>query len=893
VRKKRTDLPRGLLDLPTLRAISSLKMRMRALFRKPEIERELDEELRYHVEQQTEQNIRLGMTPEEARSAAIKSFGGIEQAKERSRDARGVRWLEDLWQDLRYGARMLAKNPGFTAVAVITLALGIGANSVIFSFFNGVLLRPLPFQRPDQIVLLDEIATNREGVSLGVSWPNYLDWRAQNQVFSDLGVYQDITFTLTGSGDAEELSGAFTSERLFETLGVAPQLGRTFTPEEYQTGRHRAVILSHSLWQRRFGGDPSISGKAITLVNRPWVVAGVMPPGFKFPGGVDFWAPLAHAARFPRSMRGLGAIARLKPGVTIEQAQSEMNLIARRLAEQYPTSNKGLDVKVMGRDHLSKDYRRGLWVLLSAVGFVLLIACANVANLLLARAAARRREMAVRAAMGAGRSRIVRQMLCESLLLGAMGGAAGTALAWLGLDLLLAALPAELPFWMRFDVDGRVLAFTLAVSLLTSLVCGAAPAWNAARIDLIEALKDGGRGAAGESRHRLRRLLVASQVALALILLIGAGLLMRSFLRMQQDRLGFNPDNVMTVRVTTPGSGYRGGVSSFYRQLMERVSALAGVEVAGAAIPLPLSGVGEWWGNFLTVEEQPAPSFGQSPQIDNAIITPQYFRAMEIPLLAGRAFTDADSTGALPVAIIDDRLAREYWPDESPLGKRIRIGRPDSDSPWRVIVGVVGSVRHRRLDTAARMMAYVPSLQHPTGYQSLVIRSKLPLESLIPAVKNAVKEMDPNLPITHISMMRDVIAESVWRPRLYAILFAVFAVVALTLAAVGVYGVMSYAVASRTNEIGVRMALGAERRHVLKLVVGQGMAPALSGVGLGLAGALLLTRLMKTLLFGVSATDPLTFAGVSILLCGVALLACYLPARKAAQVDPLVALRRD
>jgi putative ABC transport system permease protein len=874
-----------------------LKTALRALLRRSQAESELDEELNYHIEQQAEQNIRLGMNPEEALFAARKAFGGVEQAKERSRDARGARWLEELWQDLHYGSRMLAKNPGFTTVAVITLALGIGANSVIFSFFNGVLLRPLPFQRPNQLVLLDEIATNREGVSLGVSWPNYLDWRAQNQVFSDLGVYQDITFTLTGSGDAEELSGAFTSERLFETLGVAPQLGRTFTPEEYQTGHHRAVILSHSLWQRRFGGDPSISGKAITLVNRPWVVAGVMPPGFKFPGGVDFWAPLAHAARFPRSMRGLGAIARLKPGVTIEQAQSEMNLIARRLAEQDPTSNKGLDVKVTRlREHLAKDYRRGLWILLSAVGFVLLIACANVANLLLARAAARRREMAVRAALGAGRSRIVRQMLCESLLLGAMGGAAGTALAWLGLNLLPAALPAELPFWMKFNVDGRVLAFTLAVSLLTSLVCGAAPAWNAARIDLIEALKDGGRGAAGESRHRLRRLLVTSQIALALILLIGAGLLMRSFLRMQQVRLGFNPDNVLTVRVTTPGIGYRGGASSFYRQLVERVNALAGVKIAGAVIPLPLSGVGELWDNFLTVEGQPASSFGQAPRINLGIITPQYFRAMEIPLLAGRAFTDADSPDAPPAAIIDEQLAREYWPDENPIGKRIRIGLPNNDTPWRTVVGVVGTVQHERpeqMDAARRMTAYVPSLQSPTGFQTLVVRSKLPRESLIPAVKNVVKEMDPNLPITHISMMRDVIAESVWRPRLYAILFVVFAVVALTLAAVGVYGVMSYAVASRTNEIGIRMALGAERRHVLKLVVGQGMALILIGAGFGLAGALALTQLMKTLLFGVSATDPLTFACVSILLCSVALLACYLPARKAAQVDPLGALRRD
>jgi putative ABC transport system permease protein len=874
--------------------LGKLMTRIRALLRKSEMERELDEELRYHVEQQTEQNIRLGMNPDEARLAARKAFGGVEQAKERSRDARGVRWIEEFWQDLRFGARMLLKKPGFTLIAVITLALGVGANSVIFSFFNGILLRPLPFQQPEQLVLLDEIATNREGVSLGVSWPNYLDWRAQNQVFSDVGCYQDITFTLTGGGDAEELSGAFTSDRLFELLGVAPQLGRAFTPEENQPGRNRVAILSHGLWQRRFGGDQKILGKTITLVNRAWVVVGVMPPGFRFPGAADFWTPLAHGHGWPRSMHGIGAIARLKPGVTIEQAQSEMSLIARRLAKQYPDSNEGLDVRVTGlRDHLVKDYRRGLWILLGAVGSVLLIACANVANLLLARAVARRREMAVRAALGAGRFRIVRQMLCESLLLGAMGGAAGMALAWRGIDLLLAALPVELPFWMKFNVDGRVLSFTLAVSLLTSLVCGAAPAWNAVRIDLIEALKEGGRSAAGGSRHWLRRLLVTSQVALALILLAGAGLLMRSFLRIQQVRLGFNPDNVLTLRVNTPGSDYRGGVAPFYSRLAERVNALPGVEIAGAVIPLPLSGVGEWWGNFLTVEGQPALSFGQVPRINLEIITPQYFRAMEIPLLAGRAFTDADAPGAPPAAIIDEGLARQYWPNESPLGKRIRIGLPNNDNPWRTIVGVVGTVQHERLDAARRMTAYVPSLQNPTGFQTLVVRSHAPRESLIAAVKNVVKEMDPNLPITHVAMMREVIAESIWQPRLYAILFAVFAVVAAPLAAVGIYGVMSYTVAARTHEIGIRMALGAERRHTLKLFVGQGMVLALGGVGIGVAGALLLTRLMRTLLFGVSATDPLTFAVVSLLLFGVALLACYLPARKAAQVDPLVALRRD
>jgi len=870
--------------------LSKLKTRLRALLLKSEMERELDEELRYHIEQQTEQNIRLGMNPEEAKQSALKSFGGVEQAKERSRDARGLRWLENCWQDIRFSARMLLNNPGFTLIAVITLALGVGANSVIFSFFNGILLRPLPFQQPERLVLLDEIATSRGGASLGVSLQNYLDWRAQNRVFSDLGVYQDITFTLTGGGDAEELPCTFTSYRLFELLGVAPQLGRTFTPEEMQPARHRVVILSHGLWHRRFGGDPKILGRTITLVNRAWVVVGVMPPGFKFPEAAEFWMPLAHGQGWPRSMYGIGAITRLKPGVTREQAQSEMSLIARRLAEQYPTTNAGLDVSVKGlRDHLVKDYRQGLWILLGAVGSVLLIACANVANLLLARATARQREMAIRAALGAGRFRIARQMLCESLLLGAMGGLAGMSLAWLGLDLLLAALPAELPFWMKFNVDGRVLAFTLAVSLLTSLIFGAAPAWQTARIDLIEALKDGGRSVAGGSRNRLRRLLVVAQVALALILLAGAGLMMRSFLRLQQVRLGFNPDDVLTLRVNTPGGDH----TLFFHQLVERVSALPGVEVASAVIPLPLSGIDESWDGILTVEGQSALSFGQAHRITPTRITPHYFRTMDIPLLAGRAFTDADTREAPRVAIIDERLASEYWPNESPLGKRIRFGPPDGATPWHTIVGVVGTVQHVRLDAATRKLAYVPSLQDPTGFQTLVVRSHTPLESLIAAVKNVVKEMNPNLPITHVATMREVIAESIWQPRLYAILFAVFAVVALTLAAVGIYGVMSYAVTARTNEIGIRMALGAERRHVLKLVVGQGMALALGGVGVGLAGGLLLTRLMKTLLFGVSATDPLTFAGVSLLLFSVALLACYLPARKAAQVDPLVALRRD
>jgi putative ABC transport system permease protein len=653
------------------------------------------------------------------------------------------------------------------------------------------------------------------------------------------------------------------------------------------------VILGYHLWQRRFGGDPKIVGRTITLVNRAWMVVGVMPPDFKFPVSTDFWIPLAHdPSWWPRSLHGMGAIARLKPGATLAQAQSEMSIIARHLEEQYPVSNEGLDVSVINlRDHLVKDYRQGLWILLGVVGFVLLIACANVANLLLARATVRQREMAIRAALGAGRWRIVRQMLCESLLLGVLGYLAGKAIAWWGLDLLLAAIPIELPFWMKFNVDGRVLSFTLAVSLITSLIFGAAPALQAARIDLNEALKEGGRSGISGSRHQLRHLLVVAEVALALMLLVGAGLMMRSFLRLQQVNLGFNPENVVTMRVTVPGIGYRGSSAPFFHRLVERVNALPGVEVAGAIVDPPLSDH-DWQGN-LTIEGRPELAPGQATS-DQNIITPHYFRALGIPLIAGRAFTDADMRDAPRVTIIDERLAREYWPNESPLGKRIRLGPTGDNGPWLTIVGVVGSVQHNRLDevTPGRLI-YVPVLQSPVGYMSLLVRSPGPPESMIAAVKAQVKEVDVNLPITHVSTMREIVAESIWQPRLYAILFVLFALVALLLAAVGIYGVISYAVTARTNEIGIRMALGAERRHVLRLVVGQGMVLVLGGVGSGLAGALLLTRLMKTLLFGVSVTDSLTFAGVALLLFSVALLACYLPARKAARVDPLVALRHD
>jgi putative ABC transport system permease protein len=799
------------------------------------------------------------------------------------------------WQDLRYGARRLRKQPGFTLIAVVTLSLGIGASTTIFSFFNGVLLRPLPYAEPERLVVLDEFAARSGGESLGVSFSNYLDWRAQNQVFTEIGGYHHITFTLTGVSEATELSGAMASHGFFQLLGVAPLLGRTFMPEEDQRGRGNVVILSHGVWQQYFGSDPQIIGRNVTFFASPWQVVGVMPPAFRFPNGVDFWIPFALSLKGnPRTAHGYGAIARLKPGVTEMQAQSEMSNIARRLAEQYPDSNAGIDVRVSGlRDHLAQDYRRGLWLLLGVTGFVLLIACANLANLLLARAAVRQRELAVRAALGASRYVLARQALCESFLLGALGGAAGMFIAWLGLKLLLAALQAKLPYWVKFNVDGRVLTFTLVVSLLTSLLFGVAPAWRAARVDVHEALKNGERSAAGGNRSGLRHSLVVAQVALAFVLLMGAGLMMRSLLRLHQVRLGFNPDNVLTLRVTVPGKNYQGDSGVFFERLLERVNTLPGVESAGAIVALPLTGIDDKWDQGFATERQSTVSLQQAPRISFGMVTQQYFNTLEIPLLAGRAFAASDNKDTPKVAIIDQRLARTHWPDTNPLGQRFRVGQADDSATWYTIVGVVDAVQHDALNLTSRAVVYVPNLQRSPGWQTLVVRSSLPPEAVLTAVKSVVKEMDAKLAVTHVAALREVVAQSIWQPRLYASLFAVFAIVALLLAAVGTYGVMSYAVAARTNEIGIRMALGAERRHVMKLVVGQGMALAFGGVALGLLGAWLLTRLMKTLLFNVSATDPLTFVGVSLVLIGVALLACYLPARKAAEVDPLVALRHD
>jgi putative ABC transport system permease protein len=803
--------------------------------------------------------------------------------------------MTTLLQDLRYGIRMLLKRPGFTAVAVITLALGIGASTTIFSFVNGILLRPLPYEKPERLVLVDENAPKRGITSMGVSFPNYLDWREQNTAFEHLSAYDTGGFTLLGGDEPERLRGGVIAYDLFETLGVSPILGRTFLAEEDRPNQDTVVILSHGLWQRRFGADAGIIGQTVTINSRARTVIGVMPPGFNFPEVAELWAPLALDTKsYTRTDHGLSAIARLKPGVTLQQAQTEMDTIASRIEAQNPVTNEGLGVNLIAlREGLVSDYRQALLILLGVVGFVLLIACANVANLLLARAATRQKEMAIRAALGASTARIFRQLLTESLLLGVMGGALGLVLALWGLDLLLAAIPDQLPFWMKFSLDGRVLGFTIGIALLTGLIFGVAPALQAAHPDLNETLKEGGRSSGGGSRHGLRRVLVITEVALSLVLLIGAGLMMRSFMRLQHVNPGFNPQNVLTLQVALPQSKYPKGEQrqAFFQQLLERVGALPGVRNVSAVSHLPLSG--NLWGRSLTIEGRPVLPVGQAPMINHCVIEPDYFQTMGIPIVMGRDVNAADTSDTNRVTIIDERLAREYWPNESPLGKRIRFGPPEDNEPWHTIVGVVGEVRHQRLDTVTRMSVYLPYQEIPTGRMTLAVRTTTNPTSLASAVRDQVRELDRQQPVMNVQTMETVINTSVWQSRLYTMLFGVFGIVALILATVGIYGVMSYTVAQRTREIGLRMALGARSQDVLRLVVGQGAWLTAIGVGIGIGASLALTRLMSSLLFSTSATDPLTFALTALGLAGVALGACFIPARRAAKVDPMVALRYE
>jgi putative ABC transport system permease protein len=875
--------------------LSDLLRRWRALTHKDEMNQELDEEMQFHLQRDIERNVKSGMNPEDARYAALKSFDRLEQSKEECRSARGVGFIENIVRDVSYSLRVLLKNYAFTIVVILTLALGIGANTAIFSFANGILLRPLPYPESDRLAVIEETVPKNPVPNIGVAYPNFLDWRDQNTVFESLATHFGTSrFSMTLGGEANTIRGSRVSYGLFEVLRVAPQLGRAFTMNEDRPEEDGVVILGHDLWQRYFGGDPNIIGKKVVVSSRSRTVIGVMPRGFRFPEVSELWVPLAVTPTiYTRNDHGLEAIGRLKPGVTIAQAQAEMHTIAARIEQLNPLSNGGIEVKVTSmHDNLSGSYRDALLILLGVVGCVLLVACVNVANLMLARANARQKEFALRAALGASRWRVVRQVLIESLLLALFGGGVGFVLSIWALRLLLTAIPMALPVWMNFSIDLRVLGFSLAITLLTGLIFGAVPALQTSRFDLNHTLKEGGRGGSGV-RSRVRSLLVVTEIAMSLVLLVGAGLMIQSFLRLRTVKIGLDPKNVLTATLIVPRAKYKEDAqrAALIKQIMEKLNGLPGVESASATATLPLNG--NIWGRGFTVEGQPVGPDRHVLTVQHTVVTPGYFRTMGITLLAGRDFNDSDAKDSLDVTIIDDRLARQYWPNESPIGKRVRFGPPQDNEPWHTIVGVVSAVRHQRMQEETDPSVYLPHQKVPVTGVSLVARTSSNPHDFIGALRREVAQIDPDLPVSEVATMEEVIAESIWQPRLYAKLFAVFAGGALLLALIGIYGVMAFLVQQRTHEIGIRMALGASARDVFRLIVARGMKLTAVGVVIGVGGAIALTRLMHSLLFNTSATDPFVFILISALLSLAAFFACYLPARRAAKVDPLIALRYE
>jgi putative ABC transport system permease protein len=832
-----------------------------------------------------------------------------------------------MFQDLRYGIRMLRQRPGFTFAAVIALALGIGANTAIFSVVNAVLLRPLPFADPDRLMVIWQTAQQGEFSQISLAYPNYDELRKQCQVCEDVGAWNSYNYTrfaLTGGAQPEQAQYAVVSASLFSVLGVKPALGRAFLPEEDRPGAARVAIIGHDLWQRRWAGDSKLIGQTATLDGQSYTVVGVMPPGFafpKFPSDVQLWVPLSGdpflGRRFSPGTRYLNVMARLKVGATLAQAEAEMNTIARRIEQADPQFNRGLSLRpTLLHLQLTGHLRLALFTLLGAVGFVLLIACANVANLLLARAASRRREIAVRLALGASRWRLARQLLTESLLLSLLGGAAGLLLAAWGVE-ALSIIPYNAPSYFvpynvthdQITLDGRVLGFTFALSILAGVIFGLAPAVQSSRPDVNAALKgDSASGAAG-SRGRpyvgARESLVVAEVALSLTLLVGAGLMIKSFAHLQEVDPGFEPERVLTADLSLPRAKYPNGqkVAAFHDQLLARLAALPGVVASGLSSSLPLGGTNEDTAFFI--DGRPLLDPRDRPHTHPRTISPDYFRAMGIRMIEGRAFTEQDQAQALRVTIINETMARRFWPGQSALGKRVALDleamrffpdRPpqlDLTAGMREIVGVVRDVRHEGLETEPKPEMYVPDRQKPEREMNLVIRAAAGPASLTSAVREAVAAIDPDQPVAGIKPMSRLLTDSVAKPRFNYLLLTAFATVALILTITGVYGVMSYAVAARTREMGIRLAMGARNREVVKLVVGQGMKPVIAGVALGLAGAYALTRIMATLLFNVSATDPTIFIGMAAMLSIVAMLACYLPARKATKVDPVSALRSE
>ncbi|MBS1791410.1 MAG: ABC transporter permease [Acidobacteria bacterium] len=796
--------------------------------------------------------------------------------------------MATLLQDVRYGVRMFFKTPGFSLIAVLTLALGIGANTAIFSVVNAVILKPLPYSEPERIVRM--YGKFSQGNQAATSPPDFLDYRAQNHTFEEFAATRSGSFNLTGGVEPERILGADVTANFFQTLGIKLVQGRTFSPEEEQEGKERVAIISEALWQRRFGGDANVIGKTLSLDGQHHTIVGIAPNLGRIPDETDVWRPLTfdRPNMKIRRFHFLRAFGRLKSGVTMQQAQADVDAIAVGLEKQYPESNTSWRLRMVAlRDELLGNVRTPLYVLLGAVAFVLLIACANVANLLLARAAGRQKEIAIRCALGAGRWRLTRQLLTESILLSIVGGAIGFLLALWGTEALVKLAADSVPRAGEIGMDKSVLGFTMLLSVLTGVIFGLVPAWQASRQDINESLKDGSKGTAARNM-RTRGGLVVAEIALALILLVGAGLLVQSFWRLQDVDPGFNPRNVLTMRMFLPESKYaeEGRSRAFFEQVLQRVAALPGVQAVGTTTQLPMRGGGD---TYFKIEGRPFQGANQQVTALNPTASHDYFRAMGIPLLKGRAFTEQETKETAKVVIINESFARTYFSDEDPLGKRLII---DDGQPLTCeIIGVARDIKQFSLASQSSPTMYMPSIE--TGFANLVVRTSGDPLALASAVRTAVQSVDKDQPVFSVRSMEQVLATSVAEPRFRTILLGVFAAVALGLATIGIYGVMAYTVAQRTHEIGIRMALGAGKSDVLWLVVKQGMALTIGGIVLGIGAALALTRLLSGLLFGVGADDPLTFVLIAVMLTTVALLACWIPARSATKVDPLIALRQE
>jgi putative ABC transport system permease protein len=880
----------------------------RNLIHRDRTEEELSEEIQAYLEMLTDAKIKKGLNPADARRAALIELGGVEQVKERVREIRMGYLLETMRQDLRYGARMLLKQPGFTLIAVLTLSLGIGANTAIFSVINAVLLRTLPFASSERIVAIGATQTTNRSQFRNLSYPDFADFQAQSNAFERMAMFQSRGFLMASENGAVRFRGATVGSDLFPILGIQPLLGRTFLPNEDKPGGGRVVVLSYSAWQNRFKGATQVVGQTVPINGQSYTVVGVMPKGFQFPiesEPAELWTNFTadtesvsgdpHSVQ--RSSHYLRAIGKLKSGVTVAQAEAQLVSIAAQLEKQYPNDNQGFSARVVPLlDQLTAGSGTSLWMIFAAVGCVLLIACANVANLLLARATNRRREIAVRTALGAGRGRVIRQLLTESLLLSLLGGVAGILVATFGTGALIAITPDEIPRMTEASIDGRVLLFTFLMATITGLVMGLVPALQATKLDVQAVLKESGRNASG-TRSTVRNMLVAAEVAIAVVLLVGAGLLLNSFARLMRVNPGFNTQQLLTMRVGLPEGGYARDedIAGFHERLLASLEGLPGVSAYSTATLLPLSNSN--MGVSFSIEGR-ANYAGRDFPYDArlAVVGADYFQLLGTAIQQGREFTTRDGWKAPQVALINETFAKKFFPNENPIGKRIHpsIQADGSLLPMREIVGVVADIKSKNLNEAIEPEVYLHFPQCPVFWSfSLVLRTPQDSQTLTQLIRDKINQLDRNVSLGQIRTLDSFRSDVVAQPRFNSLLLGIFAGIALLLTALGVYGVVSYTVLQRTQEIGIRMALGAQTRDVLKLVLGEGLKPVLIGAGLGLMGAFAAARILKSLLFGVSATDPLTFAVVVTFLAIVALLACWIPARRATKVDPLVALRHE